>query len=99
VPGLFILFSRWQTQTGRRLEQLLHRHWRVGQFPKSTHFIEIYFDLISASFFFLPGGSMPNIFAVFCFCFYPFFVLFEIFGTRFWHATCTSLWPAFKFPN
>lgn len=39
MPGLFIPFSRWQPQTGRRLEELLQ------------HRFEIYFDLISVSFF------------------------------------------------
>lgn len=39
MPGLFIPFSRWQPQTGRRLEELLQHHF------------EIYFDLISVSFF------------------------------------------------
>jgi len=87
VPGLFILFSRWQTQTGRRLEQLLHRHWRVGQFPKSTHFIEIYFDLISASFSFFCLGVQCQTFllsSVFVFIFFLYCLRFlgRVFGMR-----------------
>lgn len=83
MPGLFIQFSRWQPQTGRRLEELLQ------------HRFEIYFDLISVSFF---PMCVCFLFAylfglgVQCQTFLPSFVFSVVFfGSRFWHATCTSL--------
>lgn len=75
-------------------------------FPKSTHFIEVYFDFelffLSVLFFCLRVQCQqfkPSL------EFSPFFPRFRFsfcFEPRFWHATCTSLdlgRPAFKFPK
>lgn len=91
VPGLFIPFSRWQPQTGRRLEELLQHHF------------EIYFDLISVSFFpmcvcflfaYLFGPGVQ------CQTFLPSFVFSVVFSDRvFGMRPARAFWPAFKFPN